>query len=352
MSCLPGMPCYNEAYRIAFPFACNDPCISSFQIIYNGPNLPCTGIQSKDNLEVALQKIDNRMCSDEFIAHIIDTIENTPLLQAYFCQLVASCSSTPTTTTTSTSTSSTTTTTTTIAPTTTTTTTTVAPTTTTTTSSTSTTTTTTTITPTTTTTTTVAPTTTTTTSSSTTTTTTTITPTTTTTTTTIGPIPPGTYTIGESALGGKIAYILQPGDPGYDAASEHGLVATVADLPTLPIWGCQGTLITGADGTALGTGSQNTTDIVAGCATAGIAARLCNDLVEGGYSDWYLPSKDELNKLFLNRVAIGGFTYDNAHWSSSEFDINNSWAQFFSSGAVSPSGKGINNFYVRPIRSF
>jgi hypothetical protein len=310
MSCLPGMPCYSEAYRIAFPFACNDPCISSFQIIYNGPNLPCTGIQSKDNLEVALQKIDNRMCSDEFIAHIIDTIENTPLLQAYFCQLVASCSSTPTTT--STSTSSTTTTTT------------IAPTTTTTTSSTSTTTTT----------------------------TTTIAPTTTTTTTTIAPIPPGTYTIGESALGGKIAYILQPGDPGYDAASEHGLVATVADLPTLPIWGCQGTLITGADGTALGTGSQNTTDIVAGCATAGIAARLCNDLVEGGYSDWYLPSKDELDKLFLNNVLIGGFTYDNAHWSSSEFDINNSWAQFFSSGVANPSGKGVNNFYVRAIRSF
>jgi hypothetical protein len=101
MSCLPGMPCYSEAYRIAFPFACNDPCISSFQIIYNGPNLPCTGIQSKDNLEVALQKIDNRMCSDEFISHIISTIENTPLLQAYFCQLVNTCPATTTTTTTS-----------------------------------------------------------------------------------------------------------------------------------------------------------------------------------------------------------------------------------------------------------
>ena len=350
MSCLPGMPCYNEAYRIAFPFACNDPCISSFQIIYNGPNLPCTGIQSKDNLEVALQKIDNRMCSDEFIAHIIDTIENTPLLQAYFCQLVASCSSTPTTTTTSTSTSSTTTTTTTIAPTTTTTTTTVAPTTTTTTSSTSTTTTTTTITPTTTTTTTVAPTTTTTTSSSTTTTTTTITPTTTTTTTTIAPIPPGTYTIGESALGGKIAYILQPGDPGYDAASEHGFVVNSSDV-NYSLWGCDSTSIPGADGTAIGTGNQNTIDIVAGCPTLGIAARVCSDLVEGGYSDWYLPSKDELNKIYINRGLIGTFTSAN-YWSSSEVSFSTAWEQsFIIPGTQTIRSKSFSN-YVRAIRSF
>jgi hypothetical protein len=106
MSCLPGMPCYDTAaYRIAFPFACDNPCepvcLTSDRIIYNGPNLACTGIQSQDNLQVALQKIDNRMCSDEFISHIISTIENTPLLQAYFCQLVNTCPATTTTTTTS-----------------------------------------------------------------------------------------------------------------------------------------------------------------------------------------------------------------------------------------------------------
>jgi hypothetical protein len=108
MSCLPGMPCY-DAYRIAYPFACDNPCapvcFTSSQIIYNGPNLACTGIQSTDTVEVALQKIDNRICSDEFISHIIDTIENNEVLKAYFCQLVSSCSLEPTTTTTSSSTS-------------------------------------------------------------------------------------------------------------------------------------------------------------------------------------------------------------------------------------------------------
>ena len=103
MPCLPGMPCYN-AYRIAYPFSCggnyNSLCLTSDKIIYNGPNLACTGIQSQDNLEVALQKIDNRLCSDEFISHIIVAIEDNPVLKAYFCQLVSSCPITTTTTTT------------------------------------------------------------------------------------------------------------------------------------------------------------------------------------------------------------------------------------------------------------
>ncbi|MBK6346528.1 MAG: hypothetical protein IPF68_11435 [Bacteroidales bacterium] len=46
-------------------------------------------------------------------------------------------------------------------------------------------------------------------------------------------------------------------------------------------------------------------DILAGCAEAGIAARICGDLVLNGFSDWYLPSIDELNKLYQNRARIG-----------------------------------------------
>ena len=47
------------------------------------------------------------------------------------------------------------------------------------------------------------------------------------------------YRIGESALGGKIAYIFQPGEPGYIAGQIHGLVAAPSDQPQNPIWGCR-----------------------------------------------------------------------------------------------------------------
>jgi hypothetical protein len=156
--------------------------------------------------------------------------------------------------------------------------------------------------------------------------------------------------VGDEYQGGKIAYILVSGDPGYDANVQHGLIATAADISTVAQWGCQGTAISGAEGTAIGTGNQNTIDIMAGCATAGIAARLCGDLVQGGYSDWYLPSKDELNKLRINRSAIGGFA-SVGYWSSTEADDNGAWIQDFSNGYQTTYYKNYTS-YVRAIRSF
>jgi hypothetical protein len=162
-----------------------------------------------------------------------------------------------------------------------------------------------------------------------------------------------TFTIGQSALGGIIAYILQSGDPGYSSTVQHGLVATVADLSASAEWGCQGTAITGADATAIGTGNQNTIDIMAGCSTAGIAARLCGNLTQGGYSDWYLPSKDELNKLYINQTAIGGFaSYPiNTYWSSSEDANTYGWNQEFTAGGQNSSLKSFL-LNVRAIRAF
>jgi hypothetical protein len=75
----------------------------------------------------------------------------------------------------------------------------------------------------------------------------------------------------------------------------------------------------------------------------------------GGNTDWYLlPSIDELNKLYLNKVAIGGFA-DYPYWSSSEKDGNNSlyvWMLNFTNGSINSGNNKSAGLYVRVVRSF
>jgi len=149
------------------------------------------------------------------------------------------------------------------------------------------------------------------------------------------------FSVGEEYGGGIIFYL--------DGTGEHGLVAATSNQSTSADWGCDGTYISGT-GTALGTGKANTTVIVNGCNTAGIAARICDDLVLNGYDDWFLPSKDELNLLYQKRSIVGGFT-DGWYWSSSETSSLKAWLVHFPSGNTKEDSKFLQ-YGVRAVRTF
>jgi len=114
----------------------------------------------------------------------------------------------------------------------------------------------------------------------------------------------------------------------------------------------QSTAVTGADGTAIGTGYQNTLDIIAqgNSTTSTSAAALAQSYAGGGQTDWFLASKDELYQVYVNRASLGTFT-SNYYWSSSENSSIYAYFQGITNGAVQWDAKN-NTFYVRPVRSF
>jgi DUF1680 family protein len=169
-------------------------------------------------------------------------------------------------------------------------------------------------------------------------------------------IPTRDYIAGDTGpAGGLIFYV----NPNYAADGWRYLEAAPFDQSLGTKWGCFRREIQGARGTAIGTGRQNTQDMLAACTERGTAADLCAAYVLNGIGGWFLPSLDELTAMYTNLRATGGGDFrdegmaDNCqYWTSSQqtADMANH-IDFADNGRVHYDDKDFPR-RVRAIRAF
>lgn len=157
----------------------------------------------------------------------------------------------------------------------------------------------------------------------------------------------GTYKTGDRGpAGGYIFY-----DKGNSDGGWRYLEAAKENLPVTD-WRSGDYVPTGASDTAIGTGKANTIKIIRVQGQGTYAASACVAYSGGGFSDWFLPSKDELDALYKNlgKKGIGGFD-SGLYWSSSDdTTYQYAWTEDFGSGfQLNSPGKG-GEPVVRPIR--
>ncbi len=156
------------------------------------------------------------------------------------------------------------------------------------------------------------------------------------------------YVVGSIGPGGGIVFY---DNPNYAIDGWQYLEAAKQDQTDSP-WGCSGIQISSyAEG--IGTGKDNTRIIAENCGDSDIAAKRCwGQNLGNGYTDWFLPSKGELDQLYVQRDTVSGFQTTILYWSSTAYaggDLVGAWGELFASGLVA-SGHRVAADHVRCVR--
>ena len=158
------------------------------------------------------------------------------------------------------------------------------------------------------------------------------------------------YSIGDTGPAGGIVFDVTDG-------GVHGLEAAPEDASTRIEWGCYGTDVADVDNIrAVATqdsnsGADNTSLIVAACGEASAAFAAFNHIWPDGTSGGFLPNKEELNLLSVQKAVVGGFDVG-YYWSSSEYTSVGAWSQYFVFGSPYHVNKNDKSNGVRAIRAF
>jgi hypothetical protein len=160
---------------------------------------------------------------------------------------------------------------------------------------------------------------------------------------------PGVHTLGETYGGGIVFYV-------YDGG-KHGLIAATEDQGTGVSWREVSSeyIAVNVKRDGVNSGMLNTERIIAQQYAGTYAAQLCADYRGGGFGDWYLPSKFELNLLWIQTGYFALYPpFSTDYWSSTESSNTIAWAQNFTNGFQfndAPANKNATKA-VRAIRAF
>jgi len=161
------------------------------------------------------------------------------------------------------------------------------------------------------------------------------------------------YKLGDTGPGGgKIFYYSANGFTMTDTGEIcHYFEAAPDNISSTKVaWTSQGNISSVDTALVIGSGRNNTAIILAADVFAP-AVKACYEYSNNGKTDWFLPSKDELNRLYINRAYVGNLGTLN-YWSSSQSNSSGAYYSMFRDGYQGSFGKYAENGYVRAIRAF